>query len=261
VSAVIFARPRHNYDSYQDMYSLIRLSGYPLIYFDELDPASDNTYILTMVNGENQHGWQDARARIILYDLEWRLNGDYPRIPGVAEVWAADLWYAQQIAGRMDGRVRYVTLGSHPGLNMAPDDEADKAQDVIMLAYMTNRRLGIAAALRARGLSLSDGGWGQERHRNILQTRVMLHVHQHDGISTIAPQRFALAAAYRMPLISETACEPGPVKDAVLWANYDALPEVVAERVRYGSLADYGEALYQVLCVERPFRKCVEEAL
>jgi hypothetical protein len=89
----------------------------------------------------------------------------------------------------------------------------------------------------------------------------MLHVHQHDGISTIAPQRFALAAAYRIPLISETACEPGPVKDAVVWANYDALPEVVTERVRYRSLADYGEALYQVLCVERTFKSEVEKAL
>ena len=72
---IIFARPRHHYDSYTDLYRLIELSGYPLIYFDEIDPVSDNLYVMTIVNGENMHGWHQPRAKIVLWDLEWRLDG------------------------------------------------------------------------------------------------------------------------------------------------------------------------------------------
>ncbi len=256
MASVIFARPRTNYDSYTDLYRLITLSGYPLVYFDEIDPASDNTYILTLRNGENEHGWSgDVKARIILYDLEWRLEGDPPPIPGVREVWAGDEWYAKQIGAR------YVTLGSHPELNLVVSDEADKATDVIMLSYMTNRRIQMAVWLQQRGLHLTPNGWGEVRHRNLLGSRVMLHVHQHDHVATVAPQRFALAAAYRLPLISEAVCEPDLFKDVVLWSKYDALADFVHDRMRGNGLEDAGEALYQLLCVERTFHKCVEEAL
>lgn len=257
MSGVIFARPRWNYDSYQDLYSLIALSGYPLVYFDEIDPASDNCYVMTIRNGENENGWSgDVRARIVLYDLEWRLDGQDKPISGVAEVWAADQWYARQIGAR------YVMLGSHPGLHPWSSDTADKAIDVTMLAYMGPwRRQVIYGQLAAHGLVLGRNGWGEERARTLMQTRAMLHVHQHDHVATIAPQRFALAAAYRLPLISETVCEPGVFKDAVLWSDYNALAQFTAEKVHDSGLTVYGEALHQLLCVERTFRKCIDEAL
>jgi hypothetical protein len=255
MSEVIFARPRYTYDSYTDMHSLIQLSGYPLVYFDEIDPQSDNCYIMTLVNGENQNGWTDARARIILYDLEWRLEGEYPRIPGVSEVWAADPWYAEQIGAQ------YVLLGSHPGLNLDPSTEADKAADVIMLAYMTNRRMQMAVWLQERGLSIARNAWKEARHNAILQSRAMLHVHQHDNVATVAPQRFALAAAYKIPMIAESVCAPSVMKDAVLWAGYSDLPDVVQRNVYDHRLGALGEALHQVLCVDHSFRKCVESAL
>lgn len=71
MSNILFARPRHDYGSYADFYRLIELSGYPLVYFDEIDTASDNCYIMTMINGENHapERWQGARARLILWDL------------------------------------------------------------------------------------------------------------------------------------------------------------------------------------------------
>lgn len=257
MSSVIFARPRTSYDSYTDLLRLIALSGYPLVYCDEIDPASDNTYILTLRNGENEHGWSgDVKARIILYDLEWRLEGDPPPMPGVCEVWAADAWYANQIGAR------YVPLGSHPELALRPGEEADQLTDVIMLSYMTNRRLQMAAWLRERGLSLAANAWGEVRHRNLLGSRLMLHVHQHDHVATVAPQRFALAAAYHLPLVSETVCEPGLFGDqTVIWSEYPALPDRVSGALRENGLAAFGEALHQLLCIDYPFRKCVEQAL
>ncbi len=256
MTAVIFARPRTNYDSYTDLYRLITLSGYPLIYCDEIDPASDNTYILTLRNGENEHGWPgDVKARIILYDLEWRLEGDPPPMPGVRETWAADSWYAAQIGAR------YVTLGSHPDLNLIPGEEADKLTDVAMLAYMTNRRLAIAYQLAQRGLTIAGNAWGEERHRNLIGSRAMLHVHQHDHVATVAPQRFALAAAYKLPLVSETVCEPGPFADVVRFAEYGALADFTREALHRNGLDDAGEALFRLLCVDKTFKRCIEEAL
>jgi len=255
MSDVLFARPRWEYDSYQDLYRLIALSGYPLIFFDEIDPQSDNCYILTMVNGENQAGWPDAKARIILHDLEWRLDGEYPRMPGVSEVWASDKWYAEQIGAR------YVPLGSHPDLNLHPDDQRTSAYDVAMLAYMTPRRDQIAVWLREQGVTLAPRGWGEARHQALIQTRAMLQVHQHDWAATTAPQRFALAAAYRLPLISEQAADPGIFQDVVMWADYRSLPAVTSQVVRNGALTAQGEALFNLLCVERTFQSEVEKAL
>jgi hypothetical protein len=250
----IFARPRWDYDSYQDMYSLITLSGFPLIYFDEIDPSADETYICTMINGENQHGWQAGRARIIVWDLEWRLQGEPPNIPGVSEMWASDRWYAEQIGAR------YVPLGSHPGLNPTSELAIDKLFDVTMLAYMTPRRERIANELKWSGLSMTGNAWGEQRHNFLLSSRAMVNVHQHDWAHTTAPQRFALAAAYKLPLISEKACDPGVFADAVLWSEYGALAEFVSNQVR-GDLSAFGEALYELLCVEHTFKSEVERAL
>ena len=66
----IFALTRHKYESYQDLHRLIELAGFPVCYADELDPASDDTYIVIVRNGENEAGWPGARARIIHYHLE-----------------------------------------------------------------------------------------------------------------------------------------------------------------------------------------------
>lgn len=254
MTSPIFARPRWNYDSYSDLYSLITLSGFPLIYFDEIDESSDNTYICTMINGENEHGWQPGRARVIVWDLEWRLQGDPPNIPGISEMWASDRWYAEQIGAR------YVPLGSHPGLNPTPEMSIEKQFDFTMLAYMTPRRERIAHDLRGRGLRMTGNAWGEQRHNYLVQSRAMLNVHQHDWAATTAPQRFALAAAYKLPMISEAACDPGVFADCVLWSGYGALVDFTSNQLR-GDLHEYGEALYELLCVSIPFRTCVERSL
>jgi hypothetical protein len=256
VSDVIFARPRHEYGSYVDLYRLIELSGYPLMYFDEIDPASDNVYICTMVNGENQNGWPDAAARIVLYDLEWRLNGQYPVIPGVAEVWAADKWYAERIGAR------YVPLGSHPNLPPAPLQDCPKVWDVAMLAYLPPRRERIVHECEQQGVSVAPRGWGLERHAILQQTKIMLHVHQHDGVSTVAPQRWAIAAAYRMPIISEQVEDKGIFGYSHgLWCDYGHLAEFARLWRDDARLGDYALALHDLLCYQLPFRRSMEQAL
>lgn len=250
---VIFARPRTHYDSYIDLIRLIELSGYPLIYFDEIDPTSDNKYILTLVNGENQHGWQHPRAEIVLYDLEWRLDGDYPHIPGVSAYWAADAWYAEQIGAH------FVPVGSHPDLNPEPNGTREKRYDYAMLMYFTYRRQWVRDRILEGGMTISPNAWRNERHEILLSSRAMLNVHQRDDARTVAPTRWALVAAYRLPMISETIDRP-------LWHGmyyeYDQLVEAAHTwRGREAELREAGECLYQQMVIDKPFRRGIEGAV
>lgn len=253
---VIFARPRYEYGSYTDLYKLITLSGYKLIFFDEIDPQSDNTYILTLVNGENNGGYGEAKAHIILWDLEWRLEGDYPRLPGVSEVWASDMWYAEKIGAR------YIPLGSHPGLALTRPNGQGKVYDAAMLSYMTYRRGCTFDDLISHGVRMAPNGWDSDRDQILHSTKIMLHVHQRDDAHTVAPQRFALAAAYEMPLISEDLWERGVFQHTyVMTSDRAHMAEFVAKWRDEMRLRDYALALNQLLCHELTFRKCVEAAV
>jgi hypothetical protein len=159
--------------------------------------------------------------------------------------------------------VKYVLLGSHRGLN--PDlRSADEPQyDLTMLAYMVDRRRTVKDRLdQYRWTPDYPGHSGVERHTTLKNTRLMLHAHQHDA-PALAPLRLALAAAYHMPVISEQVDDAGAYSRAVIWSSYDDL----VSRVRLffdGKIDDdaqYADALHRLLCIERPFGKCVEEAL
>src|SRR5574342_585148 len=252
----IFATSRHVYDSYKDLLRLIALSGYPLVYFDEIQPDTDNTYICIVINGENERGWPHSKARIILYDLEWHTNG-IPTAANFSELWAADRWYAGKIGAK------YVPLGSHPGLRLGPGRAPyEYRYDVSMLAYMVWRRQVIHGQLVARGLTTAPNAHNPERHDNLIHSALMLHVHQHDGIATVAPLRFALAAAYKLPLISEDVTDCGVQNGPVYYADYHDLADV-AQKARADTtwLQEYGEALHQKWCVDNTFRGMIEAAL
>lgn len=257
---VIFARPRHHYDSYTDLYALITASGFPLIFADDIDPDSDHCYIVTLLNGETQGGWPGARARIILWDLEWRVN-DPPCVPGVAEVWASDPWYAVQIGAR------YVPLGSHPsaGVFGHPVEHPTPVQDkdgVAALMYTgPYRRNHMIGRLRASGVTVHDPAWGRERMAVLDRAAAMLHLHQHDDVPTVAPLRWAIAANQCLPVISEAVAAPVDIP-GTLWSDYDGL--VGATLLALGDpdrLRDCGMALHGHLCHDHPFDVCVGRAL
>ncbi len=253
---VIFARPRWDYASYTDLYDLIMISGYPFIYIDEIDPQSDNTYICTIANGENKAGWQNPRARIILYDLEWHLDG--VDIPGLYDVWAADAWYAQKIGAR------YVPLGSHPDLKNGWPTPAIPVYDAATLWYVTPRRQTVLTHMAQHDVLIAPpcDQWGEQRHKLLSASRSMVHVHQRDDAFTVAPQRFALAAAYKLPIITETLADEGIFTNSYrLMSDFRHLGEFVAMWTRSQNtqrLQDYGHALHQLLCVDHTFRKVVD---
>jgi hypothetical protein len=131
-----------------------------------------------------------------------------------------------------------------------------------MLAYMTPRRQAIKDKLVTLDWTPDYPGHGtDQRDATLRSTRLMLHVHQHDNAPFVAPQRLALAAAYHLPVISETTPGLGDLAQVVDTADYASLPEIVRARLNNTTLSNEGDLLYHFLCVERPFKASVLEAL
>jgi hypothetical protein len=254
---IFFAEPRHHYQSYEDLRALIRLSEFETCFIDEIDPDSDNAYVITILNGEvPTEGYPNARAKIVLWDLEYHLDGVH--VPGV-KVWAADKWYSEQIGGK------YVPMGSHPGLCPEVTPKQD-LYDVAFIGYFDGvpRRQLIRHQLMERGVKVSPpGAWGAERHTLLRNSAAYLCVHQHEHIPTIAPLRMVVAAAYGLAVISETVADAGIFNGLVRECGYDEIANVtksLTAHFEYMSM-NYGEGLHQALCRDLTFRKSVESAL
>ena len=261
MSDVIFARPRHNYESYSDLWTLVELSGYPLIYIDEIDPAdASKTYIFSTPDAETNfpHAFPGAKARIVYWLLEW--YGDIVKQSGIDEVWSINKTFAEHIGAR------FVPIGSHPDLKPPeyPAHNGSTLWDIVHLSYIIPRRSKILSELKDAGLRIAPTGWGEERHRILTHSRAMIHIHQLDGYPAIAPLRTALAAAYSLPLIAENGWSAEPVDDVALIYKYDQL--TAATRILLSSdlvenLSQLGQLLHQRLCVDKTFRHNIEAAL
>lgn len=257
MSNVIFCRPRWEYGSYSDIWQLVKLSGYPLIFIDEMDVHSDNCYIFTTPATDWWHGWPNAHARIIYLNIEWYLDADYSNIPCV-ETWTTDKWYADL------KNLRYVPMGSHRDLNPHPLDTVDKVYDVCTLWAGSYNRYHAEDLIQRVGLTRAPNGWGEDRHRILAQSRMMVAVHQNPQAQTVAPQRWALAAAYKLPVISETLADAGILGDVTIQTDLESIGEVAASWKRMeniGKLKAKGECLHKLLCEEYTFRKGIESAL
>lgn len=254
---IVFCRTRYHYDSYSDFFRLVELSGFPLIYLDEIDPTdASKTFIFSPLNGEIQNdgkmvGWPDAKARVVHWNLE---QGCYEPVPGLAETWVCDPLLAQECGAR------YVMMGSHAGLKAEDTITPGLYFDLIALSYWTHRRQLVRDKMLTRGLRIAPDGWAEERHKNLSASYAMLHIHQNDGKPYYAPQRWCIAAAYRMPLISETLGVRGPFPaETFTEVDYMELQYAFSRSDLNGR--ETGEALYQFLCIDNPFRKTVESAV
>lgn len=275
----IFARTRHVYDSYSDFWRLVELSGFPTCFVDEMDLQAEHTYIVVPVNGElrphitHRRTLGPQRARIIWWNLE---RPDAPLDFGglrsadvgydkvideileyVDEVWVSDEYYAA-----LDRRMRFVPMGSHPDLCAGP--RLPTTYDVALMAAPVPRRDGVVHELKKAGLRVAPNAWGEERDRILRSTAVMLSVHQHENPLPIGePLRFALAAAYRMVLLSEWIEKPWPLTptDDFVRARLPALVETARALSSNPWSRVLDTNLHSTLCVQYTFRRCVENAM
>lgn len=255
-NSIIFAKTRHHYQSYTDYWRLVELSGFDTCYVDEIDPDSDNTYIVTPDGDEVRNaGWHNPRAQIIHWDLEWRLQPVEP-IPGVRRYWHMDKFVADRIG------VQYAPMGGHVGLR--EDGEIhSKRYDVAFLGYMVPRRQAIADVLRMNGYTVSPSdGWGSARHAILTHSFAYLHIHQLEHIPGVPALRLVVAAAYKLPFLSEYIEQPG-IFARLLGATVHSYPYFMdpdAIVVNDGIL-ETTQALHEFLCYEFTFRKSVEAAV
>lgn len=249
------------YRSYVDFFHLVKLAGYPIIPVSQIDPDSDNTFIFTPANGETVNGWPNARANIILWQLEWMLTDEHNTPPGVTCVWASDAGFAKA------NGFEYVPMGSDDRLNVVDANvysgkSFEKPYDVSLLSYQTGRRQVITQQLQQHGVGLApvSGLWEWPRSIALLQSHAMVHVHQHDHIQTVAPLRWALAAAHRLPMITETIADRGIFGyGCMVQADYEFLAAFTANMLKDKRLlADYASALHGLLCEEYTFKKVIE---
>lgn len=251
------------YRSYVDYFRLVELAGYKIIPLSELDPDSDNTYLVTPLNDQWLAGWQSPKARIIHWEFEWRTDwrATVNEPPGVSEVWAMDKAYAEKIGAR------YVPVGGDERLNklyMAAigENNTPSEYEVSLLSYQTYRRQLVTAQLENLGVKLAPTSnlWGYDRTAALCNSRAMVHVHQLDNMAGIASLRWCLAAAHHLPIITETVPDRGIFTHTYMpQADYEYLAAFTANMLKDGRmLADYGAALHQLLCVDMTFRKVVD---
>lgn len=255
---IIFVQTRHYYGSMVDYFRLVELAGYPVVYDDEMQLDNpEHCYILTWFSAQSPFP-PDTKARLICWNLEW---GDVPILPGV-EYWSPDKWYAEQHDWK------YVPVGSDVRLKdgfYPPVNDDAKLYDITLMMYRdVLRRASLIKRIRDRSVTIAPDGWGEMRHANLMHSRIQVHIHQHETANVVSPLRFAVAAAYRLPIITERLNDAGIFNRLLIQSTYDGLPDCITEYltpVRRAALHEFGCALHERLCIDMPFKKVVESSV
>lgn len=276
---ITFVKTRHYYESYTDFWQLVKLSNFPVIYVDELDVSRDGIYITCPINGdpinpENDLGeWrtqlrkQQGKPRnshLILWDLERPLPrggmSGYSRYArslfadrSFDEIWTSD----KQLAS--DAGLTFIILGSDERLAIPGDSQ--KKHNFCHMSYQTDRRKRIYNLFPQE--TIGPNCWSPERDSVLRQSRFALNVHQ-DNHPYQEPLRFALFAAYSLPILSETIFDSYPWSDEfMVTVEYDDLGQRMNEMLgdNYSHWQQMGLKAKERMCVEFNFKRQVEEAV
>jgi hypothetical protein len=264
---IIFARPRHHYQGYDDFFRLVDLSGFTFCYLDQVDWYDVS---LTVIATPKHPEWdsvipRDHKCRLIWWTFE-RGHTDEPLMDMsnpfkpdyVDEVWASDSAFAASIGAR------YVFLGGHRAFGSV--NVRDREYDYITLMAPFGRRTGLFAALAGRGLRNADlpgGTWGPARHERLMQSKLMISCHQ-DDLPWSEPIRFMIAACYGLPILSEYCQSSGGYDqaDAIVKGSLDELPLLAVQLLGNDVIrARLAANAYRLVVTEHPFRREVEAAL
>lgn len=250
----VFVFPEKDYPSYTDARRLVELSGFESVAFSQAEAKFADTYIYLSPEQPPQNLWG---SRHIWWSLEY--GGEYE--PDLSR-WRGEIW-ASDPAWAAAHNAKMVVMGSHE--NLAEWNRGfgmTKKYDATMLAYMTPRRQALKDELFDLNMpEIIYPGYGLDRAEQLVNSRLMLHAHQELDRYAIAPQRFALCAAYRLPLIHESVALEGDYAGAAIFAPYDLLAQTTRAALNERDLQVRGDALHDWLTKDLTFRKSVEEAL
>tara|TARA_Y100000310_G_scaffold130328_2_gene129518 strand:+ start:2288 stop:3154 length:867 start_codon:yes stop_codon:yes gene_type:complete len=274
---IVFARTRYDYDSYTDFWKLVELAGFKTCYVDEVDFEAPFIYITSPVNGEwrphrDNHRDEHQNARLIHWSLErpapvggWREFAEHTRKDlddwYFDEVWFSDKGLSESIG---DERARFVVLGSHAGLG---GSSSTYEHDIIHLSYGTFRRTRVYGDLQKAGLRMAENCWGEARDEALRASKFMLNLHQ-DDYPVIEPLRFALCAAYAIPMITEKCTDTYPYnrggdKHYIHEVDYTAIFGELQNccRESYPFWKPMGRRMFSLMTEEFEFGRVVREAV
>lgn len=264
---IVFARTRHVYDSYTDFWKLAELCDFETVYVDEIDIGRNAVYITAPFNGEWQHVRNhlgDVRnAYLVLWNLE-RPSGS----GGVGEYARSnrellynreldDVWVSDRQLGAETG-FRFVVLGSHYNLGTVNER---KKWEFCHMSYVVNRRKTIYDQFMSHMIGYNC--WGSERDEVLSGSKFALNVHQ-DIYPFQEPLRFALFAAYGLPIITETIKDSYPwAPEYMVYSSYDDIVKTLRGMMNssYMTWRDMAIRARDRMCDEYSFKDMVESAM
>ena len=261
MNSVVFVYPRVEYPSYTDYRRLVQCSGFESCFGDQMDPGRNCTYVISPIWSSDFSDCVSGIARLprcarmIWWFLERPIffgprpeneMADIMLGRGFDEVWLSDRYFYNRLPA--DPRFRFVPVGSDEVL--ASGVSSAKLYDFCHLSLIYGRRDSLYRRLPG---TLAPNGFGAERDRILQASRFMLNVHQ-DEDPVLEGLRFAVAAANRIPLISESCGDPFPFVEGedFLSVPYHDLP------ARLERLLEEGPVRYADMA-ERMFRKAVRD--
>ncbi len=253
----VFVKTRYNYDSYWDLYQLVQLSGIPICYPDEIIWDSDNVYIVSPINGEFPNPLPPHTCQIIWLNIERPTRSDGWKFdrPDFDRIWVCDKNWAKKTGSE------FFLMGSHSGLGRT----APKRYDWISCTYNTNRRRLIWSLIT--DLTMAPNGWPisiEERADALASSRLYVVPQQDDPPHAVTPLRFAIAAAYKLPMVYEAdKTDIYPFVDGVdvIHTPFGDFPNRIREVLQNPAIVDIGEALHHRLCVDTDFRRSIESII
>jgi len=261
---IIFAMTRYHYHSYTDFWKLVELSGFKTCYVDEIDVRRHAIYITTPMNGEwephiNNHIHERHNAHLIHWCLE-RPSGSgglgnfassnrqkiYNRV--LDDIWVSDRRMSEETG------FRFVVLGSDYGLG-TPGDV--KLFDFTHMSYEVNRRLTVYNEFDKR--LIGPNCWPPHRANVLAASRFALNIHQ-DQYPFQEPLRFALFAAYGLPILTEEIYDAYPWnEDTMVFNIYDGIAGRLRQMISndYSRWKDMGMRARDMMCKDFRFRDSV----
>lgn len=290
---IVFVQTRTHYDfrgepccvtgahsgSYSDFWDLVKVSGFPTCYVDEIRLDQDIAYITSPVNGETRPHLAnerkrvaDPKAKVIWWDLERPQHGGED-MHALAEeitayfdeIWVSDRFYATLY--RSHPKVKFVVFGSDSRIAEQYDLEPmpTKQYDVIHLSAPSYTRYSVIGHLEVdNNIRVAGNCWRDLRHKRLLESRFMVNVHQ-TPVPMGEPLRFALAAAYKLPLISDRLSDPFPMVPTTHFrhAEREEMKSLILEMMTDPdeNWAPMGQALHDLFCVKYNFAEQVRKAV
>ncbi len=270
---IVFVEIRNDegkvYDSYLDLWTLVKLNDYKTCLLDEIDYDSDNTYIIYFPNGNTKAAFEAHKIRkckLIWWHLEW---GRWREAPdGVIwkddkqehydqydEIWVSDKYYQSVLKHyNPEKNIKYVFLGGHPDFG---GEHGEEKWDFVDLAYNYGTRAHKVEILKNNGYTFAPSGWGEVKENALRHSRWGLALHQFN-VPFISPQRFLLFASWGLPIVCDYCRNEYPymVSKAAL-VHFNPRETGVADRKACSDMVAYN---YDTVVRKMPFKECVDEA-